>query len=196
VEKGQTYAAMSKENGSWELRSVNPGTYKVEVRRPGFAPFLQQVTVPEAGPLQVNVRLDVGRIEETVTVKGEAPASQAPRPVTAQVPGPGTPVQAQGTPTRLRVGGNVQAAKIVRMTRPIYPPQMKEARVTGTVVLQAVISREGNVLNLESISPEVHPDLVEAAMEAVRQWQYEPTLLNGEPVEIVTLININFTLLP
>ena len=82
------------------------------------------------------------------------------------------------------------------MTRPIYPPQMKEARITGTVVLQAVISREGNVLNLESISPEVHPDLVEAAMEAVRQWQYEPTLLNGVPVEIVTLININFTLAP
>jgi protein TonB len=94
------------------------------------------------------------------------------------------------------VGGNVQAAKIVHMTRPTYPPQMKEAGITGTVVLQAVISREGNVLNLESISPEVHPDLVQAAMEAVRQWQYEPTLLNGAPVEIVTLININFTLAP
>ena len=106
-------------------------------------------------------------------------------------------VQAGNQPKRIRVGGNVQSTKLVRKVQPKYPPQMKEAGITGTVALQAVISREGHVLNLQSISSsDVHPDLVEAAITAVQQWQYEPTLLNGEPVEIETQINVNFTLLP
>jgi TonB family protein len=80
--------------------------------------------------------------------------------------------------------------------RPTYPDHLRAAGVSGTVVLQAVISAEGQVMNVESIDPDVHPDLVAAATDAVMQWQYQPTLLNGQPVEIITLINVNFTLLP
>jgi periplasmic protein TonB len=68
----------------------------------------------------------------------------------------------------------------------------KQARIQGTVRFNAVIGRDGTIQNLTLASG--HPLLVPAATEAVRQWVYQPTLLNGEPVEVVTQIDVNFTL--
>jgi len=93
---------------------------------------------------------------------------------------------------RIRVGGNVQQAKLVRQPRPVYPPLAKQARIQGVVKLNAIISRDGTIQNLSVISG--HPLLVPSAMDAVKQWVYQPTLLNGEPVEVVTQIDVNFTL--
>ncbi|MBI1787256.1 MAG: M56 family metallopeptidase [Acidobacteria bacterium] len=98
----------------------------------------------------------------------------------------------QGIPPRIRVGGNMQAAKQVQSTRPVYPPLAKQARIQGLVRLEAVIGKDGKVQNLVLLSG--HPLLAPAALEAVRQWVYEITLLNGEPVEVVTVIDVNFTL--
>ena len=95
-------------------------------------------------------------------------------------------------PKRIRVGGNVQQARLINQPRPIYPPLAKQARIQGTVRLQAIIAKDGNVVQLEMISG--HPLLVQAALDAVRQWKYQPTLLNGEPVEVVTTIDVVFTL--
>jgi periplasmic protein TonB len=96
------------------------------------------------------------------------------------------------TPQRIRVGGNVQQAKLVRQPKPVYPPLAKQARIQGVVKLNAIISKDGTIQNLSVISG--HPLLVPSAMEAVKQWVYAPTLLNGEPVEVVTQIDVNFTL--
>ena len=96
------------------------------------------------------------------------------------------------TPQRIRVGGNVQAANLVRKVTPVYPPLAKQARIQGTVRFTAVIGKDGTIQNLQLVSG--HPLLVAAAREAVRQWVYKPTLLNGEPVEVVTQIDVNFTL--
>jgi protein TonB len=93
---------------------------------------------------------------------------------------------------RLRIGGAVQQAKLVRQPRPVYPPLAKQARISGTVKLSAVISKDGTIQQLEVISG--HPLLVPAALEAVKQWVYQPTLLNNEPVEVITQIDVNFTL--
>jgi len=93
---------------------------------------------------------------------------------------------------RIRVGGNVQQARLVRQPRPVYPPLAKQARIQGVVKLNAIISRDGTIMNLSVLSG--HPLLVPSAMEAVKQWVYQPTLLNGEPVEVVTQIDVNFTL--
>jgi protein TonB len=93
---------------------------------------------------------------------------------------------------RIRVGGNVQQAKLVRQPKPVYPPLAKQARIQGVVRLNAIISKDGTIQNLSVISG--HPLLVPSAMEAVKQWVYAPTLLNGEPVEVVTQIDVNFTL--
>ncbi|HEY3742878.1 MAG TPA: energy transducer TonB [Bryobacteraceae bacterium] len=96
------------------------------------------------------------------------------------------------TPDRIRVGGNVQAANLVRRIVPVYPPLAKQARVQGTVKFSAIIGKDGTIQNLQLISG--HPLLVPAATEAVKQWVYRPTLLNGEPVEVVTQIDVNFSL--
>lgn len=92
----------------------------------------------------------------------------------------------------LRVGGNVQAAKLINRITPIYPPLARQTRISGTVRLHAIISKDGTIQQLEVVSG--HPLLQQAALDAVRQWRYQPTLLNGEPVEVDTTIDVIFSL--
>jgi protein TonB len=101
-------------------------------------------------------------------------------------------VKKEAGPQRIRVGGNVQAANLIRKVTPVYPPLAKQARIQGTVRFTAIIGKDGTIQNLQLVSG--HPLLVESARQAVTQWQYKPTLLNGEPVEVVTQIDVNFTL--
>ena len=79
-----------------------------------------------------------------------------------------------------------------RKVPPAYPPLARQARIQGRGLLQAQISKEGNIENLQLISG--HPMLAPAAIEAVKQWKYKPYLLNGEPVEVDTQVQVNFTL--
>jgi protein TonB len=90
------------------------------------------------------------------------------------------------------VGGRVAEANLIRRVQPVYPPLAKSARVQGTVEFTATISKDGNIENLVLVRG--HPLLVNAAREAVLQWKYRPTMLNGQPVEVVTDIIVNFTL--
>lgn len=92
----------------------------------------------------------------------------------------------------LRVGGNVQAARIINRVQPSYPPLARQTRISGTVRLHAIIGKEGTIQQLEVMSG--HPLLQQAALDAVRQWRYQPTLLNGEPVEVDTTIDVIFSL--
>jgi protein TonB len=92
----------------------------------------------------------------------------------------------------LRVGGNVQQANLLRQVTPLYPPIAKTAHISGTVVLHAIISKDGTIEQLEYISGP--PLLMKNAMDAVRQWRYRPTMLNGEPVEVDTTVSVVFTL--
>ena len=92
----------------------------------------------------------------------------------------------------VRIGGNVQAAKLVNRITPIYPPLARQTRISGTVRLHAIISKDGTIQELTVISG--HPLLQQAALDAVRQWRYQPTLLNGEPVEVDTTIDVIFSL--
>ena len=95
-------------------------------------------------------------------------------------------------PARIRVGGNVQQTLLISQPRPTYPLEAKQAHIQGAVHLSAVIGKDGTIQNLEVIDG--HPLLVQSALDAVRQWVYKPTLLNGQPVEVVTQIDVNFTL--
>jgi protein TonB len=92
----------------------------------------------------------------------------------------------------LRVGGNVQAARIINRVQPMYPPLARQTRISGTVRLHAIIGKDGTIQQLEVISG--HPLLQQAALDAVRQWRYQPTLLNTEPVEVDTTIDVIFSL--
>lgn len=113
-------------------------------------------------------------------------------PTAAPPPPPPPPAPKAVTPSRIRVGGNVQQAKLIRQPKPIYPPLAKQARISGVVRLNAIIGKDGTIQNLTVASG--HPLLIQAALEAVKQWVYQPTLLNGEAVEVVTQIDVNFTL--
>lgn len=83
-------------------------------------------------------------------------------------------------------------ANVIRRVQPVYPPLAKSARVQGAVEFTAVISKEGRVEKLQLVRG--HPLLVSAAREAILGWQYRPTMLNGEPVEVLTTITVNFKL--
>ena len=96
------------------------------------------------------------------------------------------------TPQRVRVSAGVTQGLLVKRVQPNYPPLARQARIQGTVVLQAQISKTGDIENLQLISG--HPMLAPAAIEAVKQWKYRPYLLNGEPVEVETQVQVNFTL--
>ncbi|MGA2388341.1 MAG: TonB family protein [Candidatus Sulfotelmatobacter sp.] len=139
----------------------------------------------------------------------EAPPSMASAGVVGGVPGgiPGgqmggviggiissTPVAVPkvATPQRVRVSAGVTSGLLVRKVNPVYPPLARQARISGTVVLRAVIGKDGSIQNLSLVSG--HPMLAPAAIDAVKQWKYKPYLLNGEPVEVDTEIQVNFTL--
>ncbi|HTC35642.1 MAG TPA: M56 family metallopeptidase [Bryobacteraceae bacterium] len=95
-------------------------------------------------------------------------------------------------PGSIRVGGNVQQANLVSKITPVYPPLAKQARIQGTVSLYALIGKDGHIEDLSVIQG--HPLLVQATLDAVQDWVYKPTLLNGNPVEVLTQIDVNFTL--
>lgn len=96
------------------------------------------------------------------------------------------------TPQRVRVSQGVTQGLLIRKVQPNYPPLARQARIQGSVLLQAEISKDGTIENLRLISG--HPMLAPAAIEAVKQWRYKPYILNGEPVEVETQITVNFTL--
>jgi protein TonB len=96
------------------------------------------------------------------------------------------------TPQRVRVSMGVTQGLLVRKINPTYPALARQARIQGTVILQAQISKNGDIENLQLISG--HPMLAPAAIEAVKQWKYKPYILNGEPVEVDTQVTVNFTL--
>jgi periplasmic protein TonB len=106
--------------------------------------------------------------------------------------GSGPPPPPTKAPSRIRVGGNVQAASLVNKVTPQYPPIAKTAHVSGTVVLHAIIAKDGSIQELQYMSGP--PLLMKSAMDAVREWRYKPTMLNGDPVEVDTTISVVFSL--
>ena len=105
---------------------------------------------------------------------------------------PGSPAVQSATPKRVPISAGVAQGMLLQRVTPVYPPVAKAARVQGMVVLQATISTAGEVVDLQVVSG---PDLLKsAAVDAVKQWKYRPYLVNGEPVTVLTTINVVFTL--
>lgn len=107
----------------------------------------------------------------------------------------GAPAQESTGAKPVRVGGSVMQANLIHKVNPIYPADAKARRIQGVVTLKVLIDKSGTPTNLEPVNPDVDASLIAAAIEAVSQWRYKPTLLNGEPVEVTTTIDINFTLI-
>jgi protein TonB len=92
----------------------------------------------------------------------------------------------------IRIGGNEAQANRLSAPVPVYPAEAKQNRIQGTVRLEITIDKEGRVANMSLLSGP--PELVRSATDAVQQWVYKPTLLNGEPVSVLTTVDINYTL--
>ncbi|HEY4740299.1 MAG TPA: energy transducer TonB [Candidatus Acidoferrales bacterium] len=137
---------------------------------------------------------DVGAVGVVGGVPGGIAGGQAGGVLGGIIGGTGSNLPPPPKPTqqRIRVGGNVQSAKMIRQVQPVYPQIAKTAHVQGTVLLHAIISKDGSVQELQYVSGP--PLLMKAAMDAVREWRYQPTLLNGEPVEVETTVSVIFTL--
>lgn len=171
--------AYSGADGAFVFPAIVAGNYTLSALSPGFARWQKDVSVGAAGA-DMDITLEMGRIQETVEVKGTRPKPAAPATT--------------GKPQRIRVGGNVQPSRLVVRENPVYPQELQDQGVEGTVLLEAVISTSGTLLSLRPANGQVHPGLVKAAIDAVSRWRYQPTLLNGQPVEIITSITVRFRL--
>ena len=194
--------------GIYLFQNIPPGVYSVTVSALGFKRQIQTDISLAAGETRAFGRtlLQLGNVQESMTVQGSrsmpvaaaAPPSQAAernqfvdqfwlrrdaRPAPADS-GPGGPI---------RVGGNVQAANLINAIKPVYPVDLQQQGISGTVKIEGVISKDG-LLGISQVVSQIDPHLTQLALDAVTQWRYRPTLLNGEPVETITVIDVNFTL--
>jgi periplasmic protein TonB len=160
-----------------------------------------KLTAPTVIPKKVNIIKeeemppDVGAVGVVGGVPGGMPGGSAGGVLGGIIGGTGggpPPPPKAAAPQRIRVGGQVQQASLVHQVLPQYPQIAKTAHISGTVILHAIIAKDGTVQELQYISGP--PLLMRAAMDAVRQWRYKPTLLNGDPVEVDTTISVVFTL--
>jgi TonB family protein len=168
--------------GEYSFTAIPPGRYTLEFRSAGFAALKRDVAVEAGKAARVDATLDIGEVSETVVIVGQKPATVTPAAPMAS------------PPRRIRVGGNVQATKLILMARPQYPADLQQLGIQGAVVMRAVISTTGGLLNVEAVNSDVDARLVAAALDAVRIWKYRPTLLNGQPVEVATTITVDFQL--
>ncbi len=174
--------------GGFSFPNMPEDFYSIFVEKEDFA-ILANTMIKlggvQSGPLVFT--LNPGGMKESVNANG---GIMPPPP-----PPPPPPWQAVAVgPSRVRIGGNVQAAKIINKVTPIYPADCRSERVEGIVLLNAVIGKEGEVLTLEPVNQFVDARLRESAISAVKLWRYQPTLLNGNPMEVTTQIEVSFTL--
>jgi len=171
--------------GNFAFKALPAGNYELQVLKPGFETYrVPQVSLDAGRDFSESFTLQVGAITEHVMVVPE----NSTKPVPVE--------KTSGKQSRLSIGGNVQAAKLITKAQPVYPESARSAGVSGTVILHAVIGMDGKPLSLRVMNSQVDPDLGRSAVEAVSQWRYTPTLLNGEPIEVDTTIMVNFTLAP
>jgi len=193
------YEVGTDSTGRFEFVALPPGDYQWEAQLPGFAILTGEVTV-SGGDVQQDLSLQVGSIEETITVRGAASAEQASRDEqhdqlhAAAVQSKRASDNATCTSGGIGpMGGVIKAPMQLAKVNPRYPPNLAAEKVGGVVVLEAVIGNDGDVHDL-TVVRDPHPDLAAAASEAVRQWQYSVTRLNCEPIEVKMTVTVNFSI--
>lgn len=167
--------------GRFEFAPAGPGRYVLEASLQGFRELRQEITLKDPRDWHRAITLQVGTLQERISVRERRPAMTRP------VPGsePAAP---------LRVGGNIRVPRKLKDVRPIYPASMRDAGLEGVVPIDAIIGTDGAVVSVRVVSAQVHPDFAVAAVDAVRQWRFSPTLLNGTAVEVVMTVSVQFSL--
>jgi TonB family protein len=174
------WSAVTDPTGAFDFTPVGAGKYGLVVALPGFRPLRSELTLAAARDWTRNITMQVGALQETITVTAKRPAEVA------------RPAAVAGGP--VRVGGNIKAPRKLKDARPVYPAAMREAGLEGVVPMEALIGPDGTVASVRVLSAEVHPAFARAAEDAVRQWVFSPTLLNGVPVEVEMTVSVQFSL--
>jgi len=167
--------------GKFAFGNLTPGWYRLNIEKPGFASLYREFNVAQNSDVHRGLTLRVAAPRDKQLAN--------PQDQPAHVAG-AHPLD----PELIRVGGKVQQEKLIAKIQPQYPASAKSAGLQGTVELEVVISKEGFPEDIRVVSSP-GDDLTESALEAVRQWRYSPTLLNGQPVGIITAVIVNYTLL-
>lgn len=170
-ETASTTEAITTPDGKFTFDNLPAGSYILRVDKPGFASLFREFNVGEDTKLERGLTLKPADSSEN---------GRAASPVPLH-------------PGQIRVGGAIAQLNLVQKIQPTYPASAKQAKVQGTVELEVSISKEGVPQEIRVVrSP--GDDLTQSALDAVRQWRYRPTLLNGEPVDILTTVIVNYTL--
>jgi TonB family protein len=180
----------SDPEGNFNFLGLSAGKYELKVMKPGFAEYAR------FGRGSRGRADNASQVDLQPNLESSQNLTLQPGAVTEEVN-----IVAQGTvkarkPPRIRLGGDIQAAKLLNKVQPIYPAAAKDAGIEGTAILHAIIGMEGTPLSLDVMNSNADPELARAAVDAVSKWRYSATLLNGEPIEVDTTINVNFKLLP
>jgi protein TonB len=196
-------------NGEFELREVPAGQYDFEVRLPGFRPVTRSVELAPEARMHEELMLQVGAVAETITVVADfngptpdqlagehARAAEAVRMAgarneQAEAVRDITVVLDDGR-ALTRVGGNIQPPRKTRDVKPVYPAGAVAAGAVGLVVLQATIGTDGRVGEITPLRSPLHPELTQAAIDAVSGWEFTPTRLNGRPIAVDMLVTVSF----
>lgn len=179
-EQGVKWSTPTDGGGRFEFAPVGAGKYVLEATVPGFRPFRQDVVLEREKDWKKAITLQVGELQETITVTARRPTQLAPPPP----PSAGV----------VRVGGNIKQPTKVFNVAPVYPASMQAAGLEGVVKLDVLIATDGTVASVRVASAQVHPAFAAAAAAAVKQWRFTPTLLNGQPVEVEMTASISFSL--
>lgn len=175
----KTMHAITDSVGRFQFADVQPGSHDLQISVEGFRVLRKQLDLQEPKDWDRAFMLEVGQVQETIQVRAVAPA---------------TPTAPAGPTGPIRVGGNIRPPVRLDNVLPLFPESMRAAGQGGVVPIEAIIGRDGQVASARVISASVHPDFAAAALEAVRQWRYQPTLLNGKPVEVVLVVGVTFSL--
>jgi TonB family protein len=174
--------ATTDASGRFAFPGIGSGRYVLSAALPGFRTFRDQIELKAASDWDRVLTLQIGTLQETVTVSER------------RIPAGGTPAPAASAPVRVRVGGNIRVPRKLVDVRPVFPASMRAAGREGQVPIEAIIAADGSVSSVRVVTAQVHPDFAIAAVDAVRQWRFSPTLLNGQPVEVVMTVTVQFSL--
>ena len=193
TQSGAKHEIRSDRTGHFEFVGLPPGAYSLEAVLPGFS--LLQGTLDLTGrDVQRDVTLKVAQLRETITVTPSHTNATAPT-APARRPAPDTFAEMKAcsdtASSAETMGGNLRAPTKLVDRKPVYPAQLADAGIGGVLVFQARIGTDGTITELQSASP-ANPDLELAAGNAIRQWEFTPTLLNCVAVEVPMKISVTF----
>jgi TonB family protein len=201
LESKAKYEVRSDRSGRFEFLGVTSGNFALEAIVPGFRRFQTNLTL-SGNTVHRDIGLSVGTLEETITVTAGGPARSAEQMQKDELLGAQARTKFQQVLAECRaasapvagatVGGQIRPPRKIRDVRPLYPETARSAGIGGTAKLVATIGTEGLVTDVTSVDPTVNADLVDAAIAAVRQWEFDGTLLNCVPVEVEMTVSVGF----